>query len=172
MHSGLIRYALYCCPNRFAQQGESQLDNIYGSTGFLIHPATRKVLLHHRDRSALVYPDLWSFFGGSSEKQDSGDPVTTWLRELREELGIVLKVEQVIPFGEGEFANGKRRYVFYCEWPTLSEDFILGEGQGFAWFDLDDALQLPTLTPIVRADLLMLRERLASLGNTQGMSSG
>src|SRR3954453_4774649 len=89
-----------------------------------------EVLLHHRDSSALVYPNLWSFFGGSSEEQDAGDPVATWLRELHEELGVVLKAEQVIPFSEGEFASGKRRFVFYCEWPTLSEDFILGEGQG------------------------------------------
>ncbi len=134
----------------------------YGATGFLFHAESRKVLLHLRDHNAPVYPDSWSFFGGSNEVEDDGDPVTTWLRELREELGIVLHRDRAIPLSEGIFPRGKRRYAFYCAWPDLAEDFVLGEGQAFAWFDLADAVQLPALTPVARQDLVMFQELLQS----------
>jgi 8-oxo-dGTP pyrophosphatase MutT (NUDIX family) len=132
----------------------------YGATGFLFHVSTRKVLLHLRDPDAPIYPNSWSFFGGSSEVIDGGDPVRTWLRELREELGIVVRPDQAIPLSEGHFASGKRRYAFYCLWPELAEDFVLGEGQAFAWFDLSDAMQLPALTPVARQDLRLFQSKL------------
>lgn len=148
------------------------MNKTYGAVGFLFHTAARTVLLHHRDGNALVNPNRWGFFGGSNEDEDAGNPVATWLRELHEELGIVLEAEQVTPFGEGEPSSGMHRYVFYCEWPTLAEDFVLGEGQGFAWFSLDDAVQLSTLTPFAREDLLLFRDRLASLGSAVGLAAG
>lgn len=134
----------------------------YGATGFLFHTESQKVLLHLRDHNAPIYPDSWSFFGGSNEVEDCGDPVTTWLRELREELGIVLHRGRAIPLSEGIFPSEKRRYAFYCTWPDLTEDFVLGEGQAFAWFDLIDAVQLPALTPVARQDLVMFQKMLQS----------
>ena len=134
------------------------MPDAYTAGGFLYHAASGRVLLHHRDANAPVYPNQWAGFGGRSEDQDGGDPVATWQREMREELGIALHREQIVPVHD--FRNprtGRWRYVFYAPWPVLDKDFILGEGDGFAWFDLDEALALPDLMDLARADLAALR---------------
>jgi 8-oxo-dGTP pyrophosphatase MutT (NUDIX family) len=100
---------------------------------------------------------MWSGFGGHSEEEDGGDPVTTWRREMREELGIALAPEQIVPLREGiNPYTGRRRYIFYVLWPALNEDFVLTEGDGFAWFTLMDALALPDVQPLAHADLAIL----------------
>jgi 8-oxo-dGTP pyrophosphatase MutT (NUDIX family) len=62
----------------------------YFSLGVLVHPPTGKVLLHLRGDDAPSNPSMWHLFGGRSEAADGGDPVETWRREMREELGIDL----------------------------------------------------------------------------------
>ncbi|HEX2037662.1 MAG TPA: NUDIX domain-containing protein [Chloroflexota bacterium] len=133
----------------------------YASAGVLYHPQSGKVLLHHRDGGAPSFPNQWHTFGGGMEEEDGGDPVATWRRELREELGITVAAEQVIPLYEHVLGPDRRTFVFYCEWPVLSEDFVLGEGDRFAWFTFDEALRLPDLTEWARERLLRLRARAA-----------
>jgi len=109
---------------------------LYGSVGVLYHRASGKVLLHHRDGKAPHYANLWAGFGGLGEPEDGGDPVATWQREMREELGIELRREQIVPLREYISPHsGRPRYIFYVLWPTLdTEHFVLGEGDGFGWF--------------------------------------
>lgn len=110
-------------------------------------------------RKPPVNPNKWGFFGGGSEDEDRENPVATWQRELREELGITVQAERIVPLWNYALTSGKRRYVFYCEWLSAGEDFVLGEGAGLAWFTLEDALLLPDLTEMVREDLLLLQDR-------------
>ena len=137
----------------------------YITGGFLYHPGARKVLLHRRSAEAPRYPNAWASFGGWSEAEDRGNPVHTWRRELREELGITLQPEQAVPlYDYVDPRIGLRRYIFYCEWPSLTMDFALGEGDGFGWFTVDEALRLPDLTDVDREDLLVLRDTLGVSG--------
>jgi len=69
----------------------------YGAFGVLYHPATRQVLLNRRGVDAPTNPDTWGLFGGGAEVEDRGDPLTTWCREVREELGITLDPARAIP---------------------------------------------------------------------------
>ena len=131
----------------------------YAAVGFLYHPASRQVLLHHRDAGARHYPDCWAGFGGGNEPEDDDDPVVTWQREMREELGVALTAEQIVPLRQ--YINpdlGHPRYVFYVTWPTLNDAFTLTEGDGFAWMPLDEAIVLPDLMDFARGDLLFLRD--------------
>lgn len=140
----------------------------YYSTGTLYHVATRSVLLHHRDAHAVRSPNRWSFFGGACETADAGDPVTTWLREIQEELGVTLhRVDVVALCDYPDPVYTIRRYVFYAPWPSKDTQFQLAEGDGYAWFTLDEALRLSDLTPNARADLLRLR---SSMGGAQAGS--
>ncbi len=131
-----------------------------GAAGVLYHAQTDSVLLHHRDAGAPTDADCWHPFGGYSEPADGGDPVATWRRELREELGVDVPAALVRPLFQDEVASGRVVHVFWAEWPTRSEDFVLGEGDGFAWFPLEAALRLPDLTDRARERLLRLRDRL------------
>jgi 8-oxo-dGTP diphosphatase len=126
------------------------------AVGVLYHPPTGAVLLHLRDPHAAVSPGRWAFLGGRTEPEDGGDPVATWLRELREEVGVSLDPACVVPVTDGTDARGVRYWVFAAAWPAL-EDFVATEGQRVAWFPLEEALALPDLAPTARLDLLAFR---------------
>ncbi|HEV2123117.1 MAG TPA: NUDIX domain-containing protein [Chloroflexota bacterium] len=133
----------------------------YYCCGTLYHAAYQSVLLHHRDPHAPVNPNTWALFGGGSEPADGGDPAITWIREMQEELGVHLSREQIIPLCD--YLNprsGLYRYVCYASWPSRDTQFQLGEGDGYAWFTLDEALTHPDLTSGTRTDLLRLGEYL------------
>lgn len=126
----------------------------------------------HRSADAPTNPNLWGLFGGGSEAVDGGDPVATWRRELREELGIAVPAAEIHPLGERVRPDGARRHMFYCAWPAPSTDFVLGEGQGFAWFTVEAALALPNLAEGARYYLHRLRERVASTPCSTGRGPG
>lgn len=133
---------------------------VLGAGGVLYHAESDSVLLHHRDAGAPSMADQWHTFGGFAEPEDGGDPVATWRREMREELGVDVPAEQVCHLYEHVVGPGRIVHVLYAEWPTRSEDFVLGEGDGFAWFPFEVALQLPDLSDRARERLLRLRDRL------------
>ncbi len=131
------------------------------AVGFLYHAASGKVLLHLRGADAPPNPGKWAFFGGRSEPEDGGDLLTTWCREMREELGVTLDPARVVSLRQGTYDDGTRWHDFYHEWASLDEAFVLTEGQCYAWFTLDAALSLPDLADYAREDLHLFRKRLA-----------
>ncbi len=66
----------------------------YYACGFFYDPLSKKVLLHLRDEKAPVNPSKWALFGGMSESEDR-DPIGTFIREIREELGVKLDRSEV-----------------------------------------------------------------------------
>lgn len=136
----------------------------YGSGGVLYHAAMCRVLLQHRTDDAPVYPGQWGLFGGSDEPEDHGDPVATWCRELREELGVEIERGAIVSLGTAQGRDGTARHLFAYPWPTPTLDFALGEGQGFAWFTFEGALGLPLLIPLAAECLVLLRATIG--GNT------
>ena len=130
------------------------------AVGFLYHAASGRVLLHLRAADAPPNAGMWAFFGGRCEPEDGGDLLVTWLREMREELGAALDPARVVSLRHGAYEDGARWHDYYHEWPSLDENFVLTEGQRYAWFALDEALALPDLAPYAREDLRLFRERL------------
>lgn len=137
----------------------------YASVGFLYHPPSGMVLLHHRDANASHYPLCWAGFGGRSEPVDQHDPLATFRREMREELGIDLAPEQIRYLRS--YVNqdvGRQRHIFYALWPDPDHTFALAEGDGYGWFSLDDALRLPDLMAYAREDLTYFRDTVIRAG--------
>lgn len=128
----------------------------YASGGVLFHAATRQLLLQHRTDDAPVYPGQWGLFGGGEEPEDGGDPVATFRRELGEELGVTLDPALLRSLGKTTGRNGAPRHLYAYPWPAPTHDFVLGEGQGFAWFTIDEALSLAQLIPLAAECLLLL----------------
>ena len=79
---------------------------------------------------------------------------------MREELGVLLDPARVVSLRHGAYDDGTQWHEFSCEWPSLDEDFVLTEGQRYAWFALDEALRLPDLADYAREGLRLFRERL------------
>lgn len=130
------------------------------AVGFLYHAASGKVLLHLRDADAPPNPGKWAFFGGHSEPEDGDDLLATWCREMLEEIGVELDPAHVVSLRHGTYDDGTRWHDFYYEWPSLDKDFVLTEGQRYAWFTLDEALSLPNLAGYAREDLCIFHESL------------
>jgi 8-oxo-dGTP diphosphatase len=68
--------------------------NNFFVAAFLYNPKTREVLLQKRDMKAQANPGLWGFFGGSSEGDET--PPESLFRELKEELGIEIDINQIV----------------------------------------------------------------------------
>lgn len=131
--------------------GKRSAQKDFYAGGFLYNPKTRSVLLHLRDDKTSFDPDRWAFFGGSRENTET--PVECFMRELKEETGVAVFSDQVVPlcdyFNED---HGQRRYVFYVKKYVPEEDIILGEGRGFEWVSLKKVFEYD-LTEKTRKDL-------------------
>jgi len=116
----------------------------------LYNPKTKSVLLHHRDKDTEVNPDMWGFFGGVNEADET--PLQTLVREIKEELAVDISNYQIIPFLD--YFNSHRglwRYVFKIEFDLNKNQMTLGEGQGFNWVPVNEVLGL-NLTDKTRQD--------------------
>ena len=136
------------------------------AVGFLYHADSGSVLLHLRDVDKPPEPGKWAFFGGRAEPEDGDDLLVTWVREIREELGITLDPALAVSLRSGTYPDGTRWHDFYYDWPALDESFVLTEGQRYAWFTLDEVFALPDseLAAYVRDDLDLYRARLSADG--------
>ena len=134
----------------------------YIAAGCFYNPIVGKVLLHLRSADAPSNPDTWALFGGHSEETDRGSPVATWLREVREELGIELERQLVMSLTglEPIPAPGGPLHPFYYEWHDTRDDFQLTEGRALAWFAVDEALALHNLSYDAKVFLGHMREHL------------
>ena len=95
-------------------------------------------------------------FGGGGEPEDGGDPELTVRREIREELGLTLDPDQIVPLWDYLTGRGGHRYVFLYPWENPEFPFVQTEGQGRGWFLPDEALRTLTLTDNARRDLTLL----------------
>lgn len=104
--------------------------------GFFYNPKTREVLLHKRDGNTKNNPNQWAFFGGLGESDEN--PIEAFIREIEEELGVMLSVDEVIPLCD--YYNPVRqthRNVFYVVSDRKKSEMTLGEGADFDWVSLD-----------------------------------
>src|SRR5215218_8234705 len=98
----------------------------YFAGGFLFHLASRKVLLQFRGSKTPHSPNTWCFLGGWSEPADRGSPSVTWRREMREEIGVAIDPQAVVPLCDYLPPSSPfHRHIFYCEWPSADGDFPL-----------------------------------------------
>ena len=108
----------------------------------IFRPDGRYLLQHRENRSDISYPDWWSLFGGARDANERAEDAMR--RELQEELELT--VRECVPFlgctFEIWFEGRLTRKIFFsvetsdCEIQAL----VLHEGQGLAWFALDEIL--------------------------------
>lgn len=100
---------------------------------------TKTALLHRCDHRTKDSPNMWDCFGGNIEKNEK--PLQAFKRELFEEMDIVIPNNEAIRFMvPTKVFAGTFYYVNFPDWLTRS--IRLGEGAGYAWFSIKDALKL------------------------------
>jgi 8-oxo-dGTP pyrophosphatase MutT (NUDIX family) len=131
---------------------------IFFAGGFMFNPKTNSVLLHKRDSKTKFNPGKWAFFGGESLTNES--PAETFMRELKEELGIEISKDQVVPlcnYLNKEFNT--HRHIFYVESDLKKDEIKLGEGVDFNWIPLEKVFNYD-LTEKTIKDLELFKKRL------------
>ena len=119
----------------------------------LLQLSDGRYLMQLRDSNpAIFYPDHWGCFGGAV---DAGEgPVAALVRELQEELQVVVAPADVALFTEFTFdfgfaGDGTRRRSYYAV--TLPqaglEGLVLGEGAEMGAFEAERLLALPRVVP-------------------------
>ena len=106
-----------------------------------------QVLLCHRSPTRRWYPDVWDLPGGHVEVAES--PRAALLRELREELGVHVRDDQVASLPHHELVDsGLALSVWRIDsWVGEPVNAAPDEHDEIGWFSLADALTLDLAHP-------------------------
>ena len=119
----------------------------------LLQLADGRYLMQLRDSKAdIFYPDHWGCFGGAVDTGEA--PVAALVRELEEELQVVMMAADATRFTEFSFdfgfaGDGIRLRTYYAvTLPQAGLDgLVLGEGADFAAFEAESLLAMPRVVP-------------------------
>lgn len=124
--------------------------------GFLYNPENKSVFLHLRDNNTSINPNMWAFFGGLNERNETF--LDCFIRELHEEIGLLLEKGDVRYLRD--YLNtdlDTHRVVFYVERKISEKNLSLGEGAGFAWISLSQLDNYP-LTAKTKDDVAYFKK--------------
>lgn len=92
-----------------------------------------RVLLCHRHPNRRWYPNVWDVPGGHIEDDES--PAEAVVRELREELGVTIRLNSVTPFRIYDPAPDLTVHAWVVtEWSGDIMNFAPDEHDEIAWF--------------------------------------
>lgn len=117
----------------------------------LVSPSGQVLLQHRDDIPEIESPGQWSLFGGGLDTSE--DPAECMLREVDEEIGYRPTAYRPLIVFSGWRAE---YHIYLAEVTPPIEQLTLTEGQGFAFFNFDDALRLD-LTEVARLALEALQ---------------
>lgn len=107
------------------------------------------VLLQERDEHAPIAPEEWSYPGGHLEEGESF--LDGAVREIREETGVVLPPDALVPVGEFEVhpeVGDAVLGLFAAAVDLTDADIVVGEGRQIVFVDPAEALKLPVTSAV------------------------
>ncbi|OGF69621.1 hypothetical protein A3H65_03995 [Candidatus Giovannonibacteria bacterium RIFCSPLOWO2_02_FULL_45_14] len=131
----------------------------FGAACFLFDENKNLILLQKRDGNTAMFPNKWGFFGGGLEGNET--PKEGLIRELKEEIGLTFREDELIPLWDNFFAeyNVQRSLFVIKKWIPESS-MIIGEGEGVKWIPIDEIFEYD-LSDFARKDLeRFLRENI------------
>jgi 8-oxo-dGTP diphosphatase len=129
------------------------------AVGAIILNSDGHVLLQLRDNiEGIFFPNHWGCFGGAIEPDETN--IDALYREIKEELSITIKKEEIEPFITISFdptmpsKEKIGRYFFVVRLSNETIDNIqLTEGKDFSFFPPDEVMKLTNLAPYDRFGL-------------------
>ncbi|WP_068056250.1 NUDIX hydrolase [Nocardia xishanensis] len=138
-----------------------------GTQIIMFNPSRRAVVMYLRDDFPHIpFPNRWALPGGMLEAGESTAECV--LREIKEEMGLVLDPNQVEHFATRDCDFGIE-HTFWTTVPDLDIDAVhLTEGQALAWFTAPDVAQ----TELAYADNEILAQFFATLPAVEDAAGG
>ena len=130
----------------------------------------KQVLLQKRSANKRFNPNKWALCAGHVDAGES--LVSAALREMKEEVGISINKNELIPFAEREFtirdSNSHITYFYYAKLNLNEKDFIIQKEElsEVKWFDIDNVINMIKAkddSTVFREERLSLFERLKDI---------
>jgi 8-oxo-dGTP pyrophosphatase MutT (NUDIX family) len=104
----------------------------------IIPVRNNKILLQLRDQYAINRPNMWAFFGGAVENNES--PIEVAIRELYEELRININLTYITYIIRKKVEGNFKKHLFTFD-TTYDESYFktrLNEGKDTRYFSLNE----------------------------------
>lgn len=130
----------------------------------------KQVLLQKRNTNKRFNPNKWALCAGHVDAGESLESAA--LRELNEEVGISISINDLKPFAEREFtirdSNSHITYFYYVKSNLNEKDFVIQKEElsEVKWFDLDkviDMIKSKDETIVFKEERIHLFEQLKNL---------
>jgi 8-oxo-dGTP diphosphatase len=108
-----------------------------GAAIFFVNHSGEVLLRLRSDKPGLAFPNQWDTIGGAVEPGELH--ADTAVRETSEEIGVNLRGHVFWR----SFQSVVLLHIYAAPLNVPAEDLVLMEGQGLAWFTLEQALQQP-----------------------------
>lgn len=105
-----------------------------------------QVLLQKRSANKRFNPNKWALCAGHVDAYEGLENAI--LREIKEEIGIDINPNELVPFGEREFttrdSNSHITYFYYVKSNLTEEDFIIQKEElsEVKWFNIDQVIEM------------------------------
>lgn len=106
----------------------------------------KQVLLQKRSANKRFNPNKWALCAGHVDAGESLESAA--LRELKEEIGIDIDINNLKPFAEREFtirdSNSHITYFYYTKSNLNERDFIIQKEElsEVKWFNIDEVIDM------------------------------
>ena len=106
----------------------------------------KQVLLQKRSANKWLNPNKWALCADHVHAGESLESAA--LRELNEEVGISISINNLIPFAEREVTIGESNshivYFYYVKCNLDEKDFVIQEEElsEVKWFDIDKVIDM------------------------------
>lgn len=130
----------------------------------------KQVLLERRSANKRFNPNKWALCAGHVDAGESLESAA--LRELKEEVGIDISQNDLMPFAERKFtirdSNSHITYFYYTKSNLNEEDFIIQQEElsEVRWFDIDEVIEMiknKDESTVFREERLNLFEKLKNV---------
>lgn len=143
---------------------------LHNEVGVFVINNNKEILLEKRSKNKLYSPNKWGLCAGHV---DTGESLKiAAIREIKEEIGLIINEEDLIPFGgverTTEETNSHLTHFFYLKCNKEASEFIIQEEElsEVKWFSIDhiiDLIKTKDTSTVFKENRLYLLEELKKI---------
>ena len=119
---------------------------LHNEVGIFIINDKKEILLEKRSANKRFNTNKWGLCAGHVDAYETLEEAA--LREIKEEVGLDVSIEELIPYGEKEVtikdSNSHITYFYYVKCNKKEDEFIIQEEElsKVKWFNIDEIIMM------------------------------